>query len=138
MSAARKKRKTKRHRLDHRPPDIPQLAGLDLDTTVLKPENQTPTHVTPAIATLAEGLFREDLQVLGAPPLPVDEEKKRQEQQENRDTLEIFIGRANRSNKRTDWRRDQRLSSSSRYLKSVLVDGVTIRVGNLLISVMPI
>ncbi|SJL06388.1 uncharacterized protein ARMOST_09724 [Armillaria ostoyae] len=128
VSAARRKHKTKRRRLDHRPPEIQQLAGLDLDTTVLKPENQTPTHVTPAIATLAEGLFREDLQVLGAPPLPVDEEKKRQEQQENRNTLEIFIGRANRPNKKTDWRRDQRLSSSSRYLKSVLVDGVTIRI----------
>ncbi|KAK0233815.1 S-adenosyl-L-methionine-dependent methyltransferase [Armillaria fumosa] len=124
--SARRKRRTKRHRLDHRPPDIPQLAGLDLDTIVLKPENQTPTHVTPAIATLAEGLLHEDLQVLGAPPLPVDEERKRREQQENRNTLQIFIERANRPNKKTDWRRDQRLSSSSRYLKSVLVDGVTI------------
>ncbi|KAK0208944.1 S-adenosyl-L-methionine-dependent methyltransferase [Desarmillaria ectypa] len=126
LSAARRKRKTKRRCLNHRPPEILELAGLDLDTAVLQPKNQTPTHVTPAIATLAEGLFRGDLQVLGAPPLPVDEEKKRQEQQENHNALEILVRRANRRHKKTDWRRDQRLSSSSRYLKSVLIDGVTI------------
>ncbi|PBK67133.1 hypothetical protein ARMSODRAFT_320148 [Armillaria solidipes] len=89
-----------------------------------------PTHVTPAIATLAEGLFCEDLQVLGAPPLPVDKEKKCQEQQENRNTLEILIEHANCPNKKTDWRHDQRFSSRSRYLKSIFVDGVTIRINN--------
>ncbi|KAG7452102.1 S-adenosyl-L-methionine-dependent methyltransferase [Guyanagaster necrorhizus] len=126
VSAAKRKRKAKRHRLDHRPPEIPERAGLDLDTIVLKPENQTPTHVTGAIANLAKGLFSEELHVCKAPPPPVDEEKKLQEQQENRNYLEVLIGRANRHHKKTDWRRDQRLSSSSRYLKSVSIDGVTI------------
>jgi hypothetical protein len=32
---------------------------------VLRPENQHPTHVTPRIAALATGLFREQLVVLG-------------------------------------------------------------------------
>ncbi|KAK0466328.1 S-adenosyl-L-methionine-dependent methyltransferase [Desarmillaria tabescens] len=131
VSAAKRKRKTKRHLLNHRPPEIPEIAGLDLDTAVLQPKNQTPTHATPAIATLAKDLFREDLQVLGAPPPPVDEEKKCREQQENRDILEVLIRRANRRHKKTDWRRDQRLSTSSRYLKSVSIDDVTIRVGPL-------
>jgi hypothetical protein len=37
----------------------------NLDTSVLRPENQKPTHVTPRIAALATGLFREQLVVLG-------------------------------------------------------------------------
>ncbi|KAI9510780.1 S-adenosyl-L-methionine-dependent methyltransferase [Russula earlei] len=35
------------------------------DTAVLRPENQQPTHVTPRVAALATGLFREQLVVLG-------------------------------------------------------------------------
>jgi hypothetical protein len=35
------------------------------DIAVLRPENQHPTHVTPRIAALAAGLFREQLVVLG-------------------------------------------------------------------------
>nr|ANR76343.1 DNA methyltransferase [Ganoderma lucidum] len=38
------------------------------DLAVLRPENQRPTHVTPLIDTLALGLFREHLQVIGAAP----------------------------------------------------------------------
>jgi len=37
----------------------------NLDTSVLRPENQKPTHVKPRIAALATGLFREQLVVLG-------------------------------------------------------------------------
>jgi hypothetical protein len=41
-------------------------AGVgNLDIAVLRPENQHPTHVTPRIAELATGLFREQLVVLG-------------------------------------------------------------------------
>ncbi|KAI0296344.1 hypothetical protein B0F90DRAFT_1746816 [Multifurca ochricompacta] len=38
------------------------------DIAVLRPENQRPTHVTPRIAALATGLFREQLVVLGRKP----------------------------------------------------------------------
>ncbi|KAJ7024401.1 S-adenosyl-L-methionine-dependent methyltransferase [Mycena alexandri] len=40
------------------------------DLALLKPENQSPTHVTPLIAALAEGYFHEDLQVIGPRPRP--------------------------------------------------------------------
>ena len=41
------------------------VAVGNLDVAVLRPENQHPTHVTPRIAALATGLFREQLVVLG-------------------------------------------------------------------------
>ncbi len=44
----------------------PTMGNLDL--AVLRPENQRPTHVTPRIAALAAGLFREQLVVLGRRP----------------------------------------------------------------------
>ncbi|KAF8262785.1 S-adenosyl-L-methionine-dependent methyltransferase [Lactarius quietus] len=43
---------------------LPSTMG-NLDLAVLRPENQRPTHVTPRIAELAAGLFREQLIVLG-------------------------------------------------------------------------
>ncbi|KAH9984055.1 S-adenosyl-L-methionine-dependent methyltransferase, partial [Russula compacta] len=46
------------------PSRLPSGVG-SLDLAVLRPENQHPTHVTPRIAALATGLFREQLVVLG-------------------------------------------------------------------------
>ena len=46
---------------------LPSTMG-NLDLAVLRPENQRPTHVTPLIAALAAGLFREQLVVLGRRP----------------------------------------------------------------------
>lgn len=49
---------------------LPSTIG-NLDLAVLRPENQRPTHVTPRIAALAAGLFREQLVVLGRRPSAV-------------------------------------------------------------------
>ena len=49
---------------------LPSTMG-NLDLAVLRPENQRPTHVTPRIAALAAGLFREQLVVLGRRPSAV-------------------------------------------------------------------
>ena len=51
------------------PPHLKSLIG-NPDLQVLKSENQTPTHVTPLIASLAQGLVQEDLVVVGPPPHP--------------------------------------------------------------------
>jgi DNA (cytosine-5)-methyltransferase 1 len=51
------------------PPLLKSLIG-NPDLQVLKPENQTRTHVTPLIASLAQGLVQEDLVVIGPPPPP--------------------------------------------------------------------
>ncbi|KAL0951895.1 hypothetical protein HGRIS_008552 [Hohenbuehelia grisea] len=42
----------------------------NIDTAVLRPENQTPTHVTPLIGRLAQPYVNESLQVVG-PPRPL-------------------------------------------------------------------
>ena len=61
-------------RLSYRGPPGPishqrpsQLIG-DWDLLVLRPEYQTPTHVTPLIDSLSRGLFHEHMYVVGAPP----------------------------------------------------------------------
>jgi hypothetical protein len=57
------------------PSRLPATVG-NPDIAVLRPENQRPTHVTPRIAALATGLFREQLVVLGR-RLPVPRSRRR-------------------------------------------------------------
>ncbi|KAJ7687355.1 S-adenosyl-L-methionine-dependent methyltransferase [Mycena rosella] len=59
------RRRTRAHRAQ---PRRNQPFIGDPDLALLKSENQSPTHVTPLIAALADGYFEETLQVLGAPP----------------------------------------------------------------------
>lgn len=56
-----------RQRHHDRPRIFPQLSK-NLDLTVLRPENQNPTHVTPLIDQLAQGWFNERLHVVGVKP----------------------------------------------------------------------
>ena len=56
------------------PSRLPASVG-NPDIAVLRPENQRPTHVTPHIAALAAGLFREQLVVLGR-RLPVPRSRR--------------------------------------------------------------
>lgn len=60
----------------------------DIDLAVLHPENQVRTHVTPAIAALAQGWFSESLVVVGPPPskpsLDKQQEQLRQERLSHR------------------------------------------------------
>jgi len=56
------------------PSRLPVGVG-NLDIAVLRPENQHPTHVTPRIAALATGLFREQLVILGR-RLPVPRSRR--------------------------------------------------------------
>ena len=61
---------TRRPRL--RVPPVMEIKGSgSRDLAVLRPENQNATHVTPRIAKLATGLFRELLVIVG-PHLPCD------------------------------------------------------------------
>jgi DNA (cytosine-5)-methyltransferase 1 len=53
------------------PPRLLASTIGNLDLAVLRPENQRPTQVTPRIAALAAGLFREQLVVLGRRPSTV-------------------------------------------------------------------
>ncbi|KAJ7755004.1 hypothetical protein DFH07DRAFT_822537 [Mycena maculata] len=52
-------------------PHLPNTSFLgNPDLALLKPENQSATHVTPLIYELAKGYFEENIQVVGAPPIP--------------------------------------------------------------------
>lgn len=79
----------------HRPPPLSRssrqthrLTGK-LDLAVLRPENQTTTHVTPRIALLAQGLFRETMFVLG-PRLRPRQPTSDQEQQMRQRLLHLL------------------------------------------------
>jgi DNA (cytosine-5)-methyltransferase 1 len=83
---------------------------------VLKPENQTPTHVTPLIASLAQGLVQEALIVVGPPPPP--QSKALLETQKNAAHARLckFVERA-KLPKYVDEK--VQLAPKSRFLKSV-------------------
>lgn len=122
-------RPARRAAVHSQPPPIRSLSG-NLDLAVLKVENQNPTHVTPLIAALAEGLIQEELVVVGPRPTPpakavIDAQKERA-----RARLGALIAKARKSKKYVDYKKVDRLQPRSPFVKAVTVDGETYRVGN--------
>lgn len=64
------------------------------DLAVLRPENQNPTHVTPLVDTLALGLFREHLQVIGAAPKRLTPHEVAQRQKKVREHIGELLVRS--------------------------------------------
>ncbi|KAF8346872.1 S-adenosyl-L-methionine-dependent methyltransferase [Amanita rubescens] len=91
------------------------------DLAVLKPENQSVTHVTPRIAELIRGLVREEIYVIGARPPPLD--SNRNEKQKAYIELCALIQRARIIRKDIDWKKEDRLAPGSDYVYSVTIDG---------------
>ncbi|KAF8899291.1 S-adenosyl-L-methionine-dependent methyltransferase [Infundibulicybe gibba] len=116
---------------------FPPLLALvrNPDLAVLKPENQNPTHVTPRIAALAQGLIRENLVVVGPPPSPKNKNILEIQRQKIRDRVCELLKWAHRF-KEIDYRREDRLSYTSRFLKAVTINGEVYKPGD--IVVMPI
>jgi DNA (cytosine-5)-methyltransferase 1 len=104
-------------------PPIQSLLG-DLDLAVLKPENQTPTHVTPLIAKLAQGLVKEELVVIGPPPPPVDKDVLTAEaaHQHLKELIITAKGRPTRPRVEINKKRDF-WGRGSRFLRSVEING---------------
>jgi DNA (cytosine-5)-methyltransferase 1 len=84
---------------------------------VLRAENQNTTHVTPLIASIANGYFVEELQVIGRAPDPeVDDERVQRQVRrllkrrwlEDRD-VEV------------EWNRDNLVRLRSKYMKNVKI-----------------
>jgi DNA (cytosine-5)-methyltransferase 1 len=98
------------------PPPLNSLLG-NLDLQVLKPENQNPTHVTPLVASLAQGLVQEDLVVLGPPPPP--QNKALLETQKNAAHMRLckLVEKAKQKNKYLGEK--VQLARKSRFLRSV-------------------
>lgn len=100
----------------------------NLDLAVLKAENQNPTHVTPRIAALAEGLVREELVVVGPPPPVRKKELVQIEQKKAYDHLCRLIVKAKKEKKDVDYRKEDRVSVHSEFYKAVEVEKETYRV----------
>lgn len=89
------------------------------DIAVLRPENQNATHVTPRIAKLATGWFREQLVVVGPQPrvepgIPYDDLRKR---------VKEFLQRVSMRREIRFRPAEQRLRQGSRWLKYITIDG---------------
>ncbi|KAJ3571618.1 hypothetical protein NP233_g3648 [Leucocoprinus birnbaumii] len=101
------------------------------DLAVLKQENQNPTHVTPLIASLARGFINEELIVIGPPP------PKERSQAENAMRAKAQLGilwklieRARGGILGVDWKKEDRVTPRSNYLRKVEVGGVVYKPGD--------
>jgi DNA (cytosine-5)-methyltransferase 1 len=90
------------------------------DLAVLRPENQNATYVTPRIAKLATGWFRERLVVVGPPPrvdpkIPYHDDLLKR--------VKEFVQRVSMRREIQYRPAEQRIHPSSRWLKYITVDG---------------
>ena len=92
-------RTTQQPRIPFRPNRL--RSYLNPDTAVLRRPNRT--HVTAAIAKLADGHFREQLFVVGAPSPAPDDAKEEHQRKQKLGTLRRLIQRANYSDQEIDY-----------------------------------
>jgi len=108
------------------PPPIKSLLGADLDLAVLKAENQTQTHVTPLIASLAHGLVHEELFVVGGRPPPQNKALAEAREKAAHARLQELVRKAKilPGQPRVDVRPlEDPIKPRSIYLKSVRING---------------
>ena len=98
---------------------------------MLKDENQNPTHVTPRIAKLANGLFREEIEVIGPPPPPINKTQVESEKRRHYDRLKAFYAQAMKLKKNIDYKKDDRISVQDDRYKAVQIEGVAYYVSHL-------
>lgn len=123
---------SKRQRQSQSGPRIKQIPANRLlgsvDISVRKAENQNRTHVTPLIASLVpkESLF-ETLLAVGSPlPKMSDQEVARRRIRSKKKIWELMSNA--RSKKTVDWRKEDRVSPGSQYLKKVTINGAEYQV----------
>ena len=98
------------------------------DLAVLKAENQNPTHVTPRIAALAQGLVREELVVVGPPPPPRNKDLLQIENKKAYEHLCRLIVKAKKEIKDIDYKKEDRVSVHSEFYRAVEVEKEIYRV----------
>ncbi|KAH7886266.1 S-adenosyl-L-methionine-dependent methyltransferase [Phlebopus sp. FC_14] len=110
-------------------PPVPNIeyAG-NPDIAVLQRKNQVTTHVTPHIARLSTGLFKEQLRVVGSRPVPDPEPPYRDLTQR----VQGFLMRV-ATRRRVEFRPQQRMAARSQWLKYVTIDGVDYKVGEIIV-----
>jgi DNA (cytosine-5)-methyltransferase 1 len=105
------------------------LIGLrNPDLTVLKQENQNQTHVTPLKASLARGFVNEERIVIGPPPPkekggPKDDASLIREGKARLGSLWKLIERVRRGVLDVEWKKEDRVTPRSNYLRKVYVGG---------------
>ncbi|KAF8913180.1 S-adenosyl-L-methionine-dependent methyltransferase [Gymnopilus junonius] len=104
-----------------------------IDLEVLKNENQNPTCVTPGIAKLSEGLFRERLMVVGSPPAPINKAEEEARKAKAFTNLRRLIAKTKKTKKAIDYRKDDRISVHSGLYKAVKIDGQTYSIGDVVL-----
>ncbi|PPQ86962.1 hypothetical protein CVT25_009784 [Psilocybe cyanescens] len=92
-----------------RQPKNKALLG-SIDIAVLKNENQNTTCVTPRIARLAKGLFREEMIVLGPPPPLVNKAEVEAAKAKAFATLRHLIAKAKVEKKKITYRKEDRIT----------------------------
>lgn len=98
------------------------------DITVLKSENQNTTCVTPRIAKLAKGLFREEMIVLGPPPPPVNKSEAEAVKARAARNLRQLISKAKSGNKKITYRKEDRISVGRDHYSAIRIEGVEYKV----------
>ena len=98
------------------------------DLAVLKAENQNPTRVTPRIAKLAQGLFREELMVVGGAPPPVNKAEEENDMRKMLVRLRRLISRTLKNKKKINYTKDDRISVMADLYAAVDIEGTTYRV----------
>ena len=103
---------------------LPKYKALigNLDLAVLKAENQNPTHVTPRIAALAQGLVREELVVVGPPPPARNKDLLQIENKRAYDHLCQLIVKAKKKVKDIDYKKGDRAAVHSEFYRAVEVE----------------
>lgn len=99
------------------------------DLAVLQVENQNPTHVTPLIASLAQGHVQEKLVVIGPPPKKVDEVEVERQKRRDLETLWGLIQRVKSGLLDVDWKKEDRVNARSNFLRKIWVSNVIYQVG---------
>jgi DNA (cytosine-5)-methyltransferase 1 len=128
QAPARSKTSRARHERRAQPRAPPKISlRRDIDLAVLRPENQNPTRVTPRIAKLAEGYFREEIMVVGGAPPPVDKAALERRQKKARRRLWELI-ELTRVKKMVSSNKINRVSMDYDCYTEVQVDGKIYRV----------
>lgn len=105
----------------------PNIMTGNPDLAVLRPQNQHPTHVTPLIDTLALGLFREHLQVVGPPPKRLNSHEVKLRQMKIHEHIGVLLTRWLEGQPQFEFLLADQLDG--KYWKRVKIRGEDFRVG---------
>jgi DNA (cytosine-5)-methyltransferase 1 len=110
---------------------IPQPLTGNLDLAVLRLDTQNPTHVTPLIASLAKGYFRESFRVIGPPPCKPDRLALEQKERQIHDRVRMLVEKASKSAHHValEFHPTERIRRDLWFYRSVEIDGVRYAVG---------